>query len=87
MSDGPFTDDDIRQMLAVHQTQAGIQKYIEGMAQVLAEAGRASNKAIGDRPETAVNKWIEVLRKRAYELLKEDSKQPQIEKPVKRIEG
>lgn len=71
MDDGPFTDDDVRHMVNVASTQRGIIEYAEGIAQVLAEAGRASSKAVGDSPRVAVDKWIRVIRDRAYELLKE----------------
>lgn len=66
------TDNMIDHYVATVRTQAGIQKYAEAMAQVLAEAGQASHKATGDNPATAVNKWIEVIRKRAIELLKQE---------------
>lgn len=71
MDDGPFTDDDVRHMVNVAKTQRGIINYAEGMAQVLAEAGRASTKAVGDPPRVAIDKWIEVIRNRAYQILKE----------------
>lgn len=71
MNEGPFTHDDVRHMVNVARTQRGIIDYAEGMAQVLAEAGRASSKAVGDSPHVAVDKWIRVIRDRAYELLKE----------------
>lgn len=70
-SEGPFTDDMVRHAVNVAKTQRGIIDYAEGMAQVLAEAGRASSKATGDSPQTAVDKWIRVIRERAYQLLKE----------------
>ena len=72
MNDGPFTDDMIRNWVQVAKTQRSIIDYAEGMAQVLAEAGRASHKAIGDDPAYAVNKWVEIIRRRAMEILKED---------------
>ena len=72
MSDGPFTDDDIRYLINVNKTQRAIIEYAEGIAKVLAEAGRASQKAVGDRPEVAVDKWMAVIRKRVMEILKED---------------
>lgn len=55
------------------QTQHGIIRYAEGMAQVLAEAGRASAKATGDLPAYAVNRWSEIIRKRALQILAEDA--------------
>jgi len=67
--EGPFTDDFVKHMVLATQTQHGIVKYAEAMAQVLAEAGRASAKATGDSPRTAINKWLEVIRQRAEELV------------------
>jgi hypothetical protein len=52
------------------QTKAAILQYVEHMAQVLAEAGRASAKAMGDPEEYAVNQWSEVIRQRAIEILR-----------------
>lgn len=72
MSEGPFTDDMVRHMVGTVQTQAGIIKYAEAMAQVLAEAGRASKKALGHSPEFAVRQWSDVILKRAIEILRED---------------
>lgn len=76
MSDGPFTDDDAKQWMLAVQTQAGIRKYAEAMAQVLAEAGRASKKVTGDSPRTAVQRWSNIIRDRAFQLLEEDPLSP-----------
>lgn len=69
----------------VAETQHAIIKYIEEMAQVLAEAGRASEKALGDPARVAIDKWTDILRRRAKELLaKPEVKQieaPTIENP------
>lgn len=73
--DGPFTDEMVRSYVMAAKTQDGIQKYAEAMAQVLAEAGRASQKAIGDRPEYAIDRWCDVIRQRAKQLLREQPKQ------------
>ena len=73
-NDDPF-DGIVRHYVKTVQTQAGIIKYAEAMAQVLAEAGRASEKATGDAAWVAVNKWAEVIRKRAQELLRDPVKQ------------
>ena len=54
------------------QTKAAILEYIEPIAQVLAAAGRASEKAMGDIPQFAVQQWSEVIKERAYEILRED---------------
>jgi hypothetical protein len=68
---GPFTDEMVRRMVDVHNTQHGIIKYMEAMAQVMAEAAIASSKALGDAPSHAVDRWIEVVRERAKELIVE----------------
>lgn len=56
----------------VVETQHGIIRHAEAMAQVLAEAGRASHDALGDPPEAAVRKWSQIILKRALEILRED---------------
>ncbi len=72
MTEGPFTDEYVKGWVMTVQTQAGIIKYAEAMAQVLAEAGRASHKATGDSAEYAVQRWVQVIQDRALELLRED---------------
>jgi len=72
MTDGPFTDEMLKHGLATVQTQHGIIKYAEAMAQVLAEAGRASKRATGDSAEYAVHQWSRVILDRALELLRSD---------------
>ena len=76
MNDGPFTDDFVRHGLLTVQTQRGIIEYAEGMAQILAEAGRASRKATGDSADYAIDRWSDVIRKRAHDILKDDSPTP-----------
>ncbi len=49
--------------------QSNIQDFAEQAAQLLASAGQASARVTGDAPSVAVDKWAEVLRKRAKELL------------------
>jgi hypothetical protein len=53
------------------QTKGAILEYVEPMAQVLAEAGRASAKAMGDPAEYAVREWSRVIMERALEILRE----------------
>ena len=60
-----------RHIAKVAETQAGIIKYMEAMAQVMAQAALASQQAVGDSPRIAIDKWIGVVRKRAYELVEE----------------
>lgn len=73
MTDGPFTDEMIRQALATVQTQHGIIRYAEAMAQVLAEAGRASQKATGDSAIYAIEKWSRIIHNRALEILQDEA--------------
>jgi len=86
MTEGPFTNEFVKHMIVSAQTQEGIIKYAEAMAQVLAEAGRASEKATGDSAHYAVNKWADIIRTRAIELLESDPKTSQQAK-IKRLMG
>ena len=70
---GPFTDDFVRRIIDVRNTQRGIIKYMEAMAQVMAAAAVASEKAVGDSPSYAIDRWTDVVRKRAKELLSEQN--------------
>ncbi len=72
IDDGPFTDEGLKHALMVVQTQHSIIKYAESIAQILAEAGRASAKAKGDSPEYAIRQWSDVILKRALELVEPD---------------
>lgn len=71
MTDGPFTDDMARKFLQTAKMQQEIIPHMEEMAQKLAAAGVASNAVKGDSPEFAIDRWCEVIRKRARELLNE----------------
>jgi predicted hydrolase (HD superfamily) len=81
MSDGPFTDDMIRHYVKVVQTQHGIAHVAEEMAKVLAEMGRASGQAVGDAPAYAVQRWSDLIRKRALELVRQEKKVKTCELP------
>ena len=59
----------VSNMAAVTDTHAGIIKYMEAMAQVMAEAAIASQKALGDSPYYAIDKWTDVVKKRAKEIV------------------
>jgi len=83
---GPFTDEMVRRMVDVHNTQHGIIKYMEAMAQVMAEAAIASQKAIGDSSNYAIDRWTDVVKKRAKELVAEKRATKKIEKGTT-IEG
>ena len=87
MSDeGPFTDDMIRGYLQTAKMQREIIPHMEEMAQKLAAAGVASNAVKGDSPDFAIDRWCDVIRKRAKELLREKlKKQPAKIKPLKRL--
>lgn len=67
-------------------TQEGIAQFCEGAAQVLAEAARASEKAIGDSPTYAAKRWSDVILRRAQDLLAEDSRTHHADKNQKKIE-
>ena len=71
----------IEHALKVRETQHAIVKYLEDMAQVLAEAGRASEKAVGDPASVAIDKWVEIVRARAKELARGTAPK-QIEAPT-----
>jgi hypothetical protein len=77
-----FTDEQARKLIGQHNasvsnraaitdTQSGIIKYMEAMAQVMAEAAIASQKAIGDSPHYAIHKWTTVVRDRANQIVRE----------------
>lgn len=85
MSEGPFTDEMIRHYLMTVKTQRGIIEYAEAMANVLAEAGRASEKALGDSAMVAVNKWSEIIRKRAVELIEEGNPESRQQKSRQKL--
>jgi hypothetical protein len=81
--DGPFTDDMIRGYLQTAKMQQEIIPHMEEMAQKLAAAGVASNKVKGDSPEFAIDRWCDVIRNRAKELLREKLRdQPAKSKPM-----
>jgi hypothetical protein len=72
----PFGDDDARRLIGKHNhavrvrdTQHAILEYAEPIAQFLAEAARASNKALGHSPEYALAQWITVIERRTKEIL------------------
>lgn len=58
----------------VVQTQHAILKYAEPMAQFLAAAAFASEKAVGDPADHALRNWLDVIHNRALELLSEARK-------------
>lgn len=76
--DGPFTDDMVRHFVMTLQTQDAIRKHGEAMAIFLAEAAIASQKARGDSALTALNKWSQVIKDRAAELIREKQRNSQV---------
>jgi hypothetical protein len=66
----------VEHIVNILQTKAAILEYVEPIAQVLAAAGRASQKAMGDSAEYAVNEWSKVIRDRAHEILREGRATP-----------
>jgi hypothetical protein len=71
MTDGPFTDDMVRHLVETAKTHEAIRTYGEAMAEFLAEAAVASEKARGDSALYALNKWMAVIGDRARELIGE----------------
>jgi len=71
MTDGPFTDEMAEHLVKTLQTHEAIRVRGEAMAEFLAEAAVASEKARGDSALYALNKWIEVIRDRAKVLIGE----------------
>jgi hypothetical protein len=78
--DGPFTDDMIRGYLETRKMQQEIIPHMEEMAQKLAAAGVASNAVKGDSPEFAIDRWCDVIRNRAKELLRAKLKDQSVRK-------
>jgi alkylated DNA nucleotide flippase Atl1 len=80
----PFGDDDARRLIGKHNhavkvrdTQHGIIKYAEPIAQFIAEAARASSKALGHSHEQALAQWLTVIERRAKEILHGEGVQEQ----------
>jgi len=71
---GALSDPDaaVEHIANMLQTKAAILEYIEPIAQVLAEAGRASAQAMGDSPEHGAREWSRVILERALEILREE---------------
>lgn len=74
MSDDAL-DRAIRGYLTTAKMQQEMIPHMEEMAQKLAAAGVASNKVKGDSPEYAIDRWCDVIRRRAKELLREKLKE------------
>jgi hypothetical protein len=85
-ANGELSDEAARHIHDVIQTKTAILQYIEPIAQVLAEAGRASAKAMGDDADYAIDRWLEVIRERAHAILREASREEQ-EAARRRIEA
>lgn len=86
IDDGPFTDDMTRQFLQTARMQQEIIPHMEEMAQKLAAAGVASELVKGDSATYAIDRWCEVIRKRARELLAEKREQTRLAAQPKQIE-
>jgi hypothetical protein len=69
MREGPFTDDMVRHLVETAKTHEAIRTYGEAMAEFLAEAAVASEKAVGDNALYALNQWMRVIGDRARELI------------------
>lgn len=70
----------------VVETQHAIIKYAESMAQILAEAGRASHDATGDPPKLAVRRWSDIILNRALEILRDEA-EPRPRKVLQKTES
>jgi len=64
-------DNSAEKIANVLATLHGIIKYAEAMAQVLAQAALASQKATGDDPDVALGRWMGVIQNRAHNLIRE----------------
>jgi len=76
MSEGPFTEDMVKHYVVSMQTREGIRQAALAMAKVLAEMGRASNKATGDAPEFAIKQWSKLMVEQAIEIVRADPPAP-----------
>lgn len=66
-------------------TQAGIIQFATAAARVLAEAGFASSRALGDSPSYAVRKWADVIKAEALDIVEgraKKQKKQQLMPPV-----
>ncbi len=66
-----FSDMDAARIRQVFETQKGIIEFANWAATVLAEAGIASSKAVGDSPQYACRQWSEVILKEALRIVEE----------------
>lgn len=89
MSDGPFTDDMIRHFVMTLQTQDAIQKHGVAMAEFLAEAAIASEKAGRGSANFALDKWSQLIKDHARQLIAQKKAKPDAPKIAapKTIEG
>jgi hypothetical protein len=85
MTDGPFTDDMARNFLIQAKMQQEIIPHMEEMAQKLAAAGVASEMVKGDSAYFAIDRWCDVIRRRARVLITEKREIQCVAKP-KQIE-
>jgi hypothetical protein len=76
MSEGPFTDDMVRHFVMTLQTQDAIQKHGVKMAEFLAEAAIASEKAGRGSAMYALGQWSELIKDHAARLIREKKAKP-----------
>lgn len=75
MKDNPFKRlNEVADIADIVATQRGIIQFAKAAAMVLAEAGLASNKAIGDSPAYAIKKWSAVIQDEAIEIARQRMK-------------
>jgi hypothetical protein len=80
MREGPFSDDVVRHMVMTAQTHEAIREHGEAMAEFLAEASVASEKARGDNAIYALRQWLNVIEERAKALIGEKRRQADAKK-------
>lgn len=73
-----FSDMDAERIRKVFETQKGIIEFAEWAATVLAEAGIASSRAMGDSPQYACRQWSEVILKEALRIVEKR----QVDRPL-----
>lgn len=64
-------DEAVDHLVLTAQTQHGIIEVVKEMAKVMAEIGIASNKAVGDSVDTAINRWSAIMMAEARRIAKD----------------
>lgn len=80
-----FSDMNADRIRKVLETQKGIIEFANWAATVLAEAGIASSKAVGDSPQYACRRWSEVILEEALRIVDEREPNAKIDAARKRF--